>query len=106
MTKQPVKIATREEVEKLKSEWLYDPIWDIGDTNDDEFAPYAEELKQFQTRTEERWEAERNAASLKRCTELGCSPAVMRYLERLESAVDALEEKVFQLQHDLLNVHD
>ena len=39
-------MKTREEVEKLKRDWHYDPCWDISETKD--FEEYREELKAYQ----------------------------------------------------------
>jgi hypothetical protein len=48
---------TREEVEKLKKDWLKDSCWDIEDTEG--FEEYKEELLQYRLKCEAEWELER-----------------------------------------------
>lgn len=46
-------MKTRKEVEKLKNDWLEDPIWDIETTEG--FEEYHEELKKFANNEEKKW---------------------------------------------------
>ncbi|QIC46214.1 hypothetical protein GAG94_03185 [Lysinibacillus sphaericus] len=47
------------ELEKLKSDWLADPIWDIEETEG--FEEHKEELLAFRLKQEKAWEEEQNA---------------------------------------------
>jgi len=50
-------MKSREEVDKLKSDWLGDPCWDIEQTEG--FSEYYEELFFFRRDAEHRWKYER-----------------------------------------------
>ena len=49
-------MATRDEIEKLKANWLKDPCWDIED--EDGFGEHREELLKFRLETESAWQLE------------------------------------------------
>lgn len=94
-------VKTREDVEKLKRDWQADPCWDLAET--DGFEAYRDELKAFEAEHHARWErqrAEREAAETDRVAmracELGCSPALVTFIEslekRLEQRIGALED--------------
>lgn len=48
-------VATREEVEDLKRQWAFDPIFEIVPT-DLRFEPYADELREFEKQKNAEWE--------------------------------------------------
>lgn len=50
-------MVTRSDVDKLKSDWVQDPVWDIYDTEG--FEKYSDELKKFQQEKEKEWEQQR-----------------------------------------------
>ena len=47
-------MATQDEIEKLKANWLQDPCWDI----EDGFGEHREELLMFRKETEVKWQLE------------------------------------------------
>lgn len=47
-------MATRDEIEKLKKNWLADPCWDLE--NEDGFGEHREELLKFRLETESAWQ--------------------------------------------------
>ena len=66
-----MKKPTREEVEKLKADWIEDPCWDIFDTEG--FEAYAFELSEFQEEMEEKWHREYIEEKKRRAIKLGLS---------------------------------
>jgi hypothetical protein len=59
-------MATREEINKLKADWVGDPIYDLEDTEG--FEEHRDELREFRAQQEAVWEKrqgeERHAAAL------------------------------------------
>ena len=47
-------MATQDEIEKLKKNWLADPCWDLED--EDGFGEHREELLKFRLETESAWQ--------------------------------------------------
>lgn len=98
-------IPTSEAVDALKQQWLEDPCWDLEES--DHFGFWKNELKAFREKQEKIWqqehEAKCNARIAKRCTELGCSPGVLKYIEALEARVEGLEDKVLTLENAVLD---
>ncbi len=90
-------MATREEVDQLKADWLADPIWDIADIDTEEFEPYFQELKQFQADQEKEWKEAKENRIKDRCFKLGCTPALLAYIESLEYHLSSLEKEVERL---------
>ena len=91
---------TREEVEKLKREWVSDPIWDIEDTEG--FEEYREELLEFALKQQEIWEEE---AEQKRIEEaeyarsLGVE-GLYKLVKKLEKKCDRYEKAIELLSND------
>jgi hypothetical protein len=92
-------LRTREEIEKLKRDWLADGVWDIEDTEG--FQAHREELLAFSRETEARClrEAQERAAAdvarwRRRAEALGCTASLVQVIEGLERRVAALREKV------------
>ena len=75
-------MKTNDEVEKLKQNWLKDPIYDLY--NIEGFEEYEEELKQFQIEHEKRWEDEKNRKLDIKAKELGVSVKTVAEIERCE----------------------
>jgi len=90
-------IPTREAVEKLKNDWLYDPCWDIGDTQEG-FEHYKDELWEFQRKQEDKWEAEQKAKVLEKCNKYECSPGTLRYIESLQYQIEKIQERLDKLE--------
>ncbi|NPA64479.1 MAG: hypothetical protein GXO16_05850 [Epsilonproteobacteria bacterium] len=90
-------MKTRRDVERLKSEWECDPIWDLEDTEG--FEEYREELLAFRLQKEKEWRKERERRFLRYAKDLGLSKnlELARYLEALERKIETLEEKVLEL---------
>lgn len=86
-------VPTREQVEKLKSQWLDDPIWDLYDSEG--FEAYRDELKAFQDKQELIW-IMRNAEKARQTAERMGIPGNLTlsgYLEGLESRIRKIEER-------------
>ncbi|PZO26181.1 MAG: hypothetical protein DCE86_14885, partial [Flavobacteriaceae bacterium] len=54
---EPKKIKTREDIDELKKQWLYDPIWDIEETEG--FEEFRDELLAWRLDLKNKREAER-----------------------------------------------
>lgn len=85
-------MKTADEIENLKRQWMADNIWDIENTEG--FEAHRAELLAFRLATEAEWAAQRQARLERRATELGCSVALVEYLERLEYQIKQLREMV------------
>jgi len=82
-------MKTQADVVDLKAQWKADPCWDIGCTEG--FEDYAEELERFQIAYyNEQAEKEVKRVTIK-CIELGCSPALLKYIEFMEYKIRKLE---------------
>ena len=62
---------TREDVEQLKVNWAYHPIWDIEDTEG--FEGFRDELFEYRKQEEAKWEAKWKQETQDRARELGVS---------------------------------
>lgn len=96
-TDAPTKTPTREDVEALKQNWLSDPIWDLGDTQDG-YEVYKEELWDFQREWEAKWKAKQDAKTIEQCEKFGCSPAMLRYVENLEYKIKQLQDRLDKIE--------
>lgn len=98
---QEIKTATREQVDKLKADWLADRSWDIADTDAEEFAPYFEELQEFQSVEDKKLKDIINGETIQLCKDIGCSPGLLEYLRSLENSLEELQSQVYQLRSDI-----
>ena len=85
-------MKTPEEVEDLKREWEGNPHWNLEDT--DGFEDHKEELREFSKNKYAEWEAGRENRLTTKAKSLGCSVALVQYIEALEYKVDHLVRKV------------
>lgn len=99
--------VTREDVEKLKTDWVGDPIWDIELTEG--FEAYSAELSAFADAQRAKWDAELDERERKhmeeirkRAAALECSIGVMQYILLLENRVEKLQREVEELPDRLL----
>lgn len=83
--------ATKNDVKNLKAHWVTDPCWDIEETEG--FEKYYTELHAFRIEMESRWANENNARLLAKAQELGCSPQLAEYINRLEERIEKLENR-------------
>jgi RNA polymerase-interacting CarD/CdnL/TRCF family regulator len=90
-------MKTRKEVEKLKSDWESDPIWNLHET--EEFEEYYDELKKFQEEKETMWkkiQEEEEKEFDKKALKLGIEGLYRKILrqeieiDRLKRAIDSL----------------
>lgn len=87
-------MPTREEVEKLKREWLQDAVWDIEDTEG--FEEHKEELLAFRLETEAEWESleeEKRLNSIEQARKLGVEGLYNLYVKQqvqIENLTNAL----------------
>lgn len=78
-------MKTREQIEDLKRQWRNDPCWDLEDAEG--FEEHRYELSEYAQLMEHKWTRERLEAKLKRADQLGCSPAMVAYLELIEARI-------------------
>lgn len=60
------------EIDKLKTDWLQDPCWDLEDTEG--FEAHREELLAFRHEQERRWQVKRQADLAALAANAGCPP--------------------------------
>ena len=91
-------MATQDEIEKLKKNWLADPCWDIED--EDGFGEHREELLMFRKETEVKWKLEKEERSAHRArvveidtdiTKHGAAQSIRTY-EEIETGVRNIEK--------------
>lgn len=87
-------MATKQEIEKLKSDWKYDPCWDIENTEG--FEDHKEELLKYRIEQEQIWESISKERKDKRCNELGIpgNYKLLSYLEKLEDQIEFLQVQI------------
>ncbi len=78
-------MKTRQEIERLKSGWMRDPLWDLEETEG--FEAHQDELRAFRLATKARWKAaeqEREAALDAEAEQLGVH-GLLRLVRRMEA---------------------
>ncbi len=85
-------MKTPEEITYLKNDWLYDPCYDIEETEG--FEDHKEELLAFKKETEAKWEFNRITRLQKMSIGLGLDDnlKLVAFLEMLENRIIKLEE--------------
>ena len=92
-------MATQDEIEKLKKNWLADPCWDIED--EDGFGEHYEELLKFRKDTEAAWQLEEEERIARRArvveidtdiTKPGAAQSIRTY-EEIETGVRNIENE-------------
>jgi hypothetical protein len=82
-------MKTKAEIDDLKAQWKADPCWDIDCTEG--YEDHQQDLAEFQRayyNMQALKEAERVTV---KCHELGCSPALLKYIEFMEYKIRKLE---------------
>ena len=91
-------MATQDDIEKLKANWLKDPCWDIED--EDGFGEHREELLKFRKETEVKWQLEEEERIARRArvveidtdiTKAGAAQTIRTY-EEIERDVRDIEK--------------
>ncbi len=91
----------QQDIQELKAQWLYDPCWDIEETEG--FEDHRDELKAFAEEKEAEWarqaeerEARRQAKLEEFAEEIGCpgNIKIAMHFEYLKSRIEELETKV------------
>lgn len=82
-------MATPNEIATLKTNWFNDPIWDIEDTEG--FEAHYDELKTYHETQRRLWKEARDSEMALKALELGCSPELAAYIQRLEQRIAHLE---------------
>lgn len=82
-------MKTRNEVEKLKSEWLSDACWDIEDTEG--FEEYKPELLQYRLMCDARRNRECEQKKSDMRNKLDCNEEMRMYLLMFEQRIEKLE---------------
>lgn len=85
-------VRSEEELNDLKTDWLNDPCWDIEETEGfevwhDDLLAWRQEIEAEAALNESQRIGYKTAA-------LGISATLLRYIERLESRIDQLEQKI------------
>lgn len=83
-----------EEVEKLKKDWLQDPIWDIESTEG--FEEHKEELTAFHDQMREKWKADRIARLSEFAEKIGIKDNLVlaKHIQSLEYQIERLERQI------------
>jgi hypothetical protein len=89
---------SREEVETLKAQWNEDPCWDIEETEG--FEAVRDELRVWRRYREYEQARTRARRRLERALELRCSPALVGYVETLESRMADLETRLAEADEE------
>ncbi len=87
----PLPMPEREDIERLKTDWLRNPHWDIEGTEG--FEEVIPELAAFASMHRARWERESTERVLKRAMELGCSVQLARHMISLEAELSELRTR-------------
>lgn len=90
---------SREEVERLKRDWLEDPVFDLEDATG--FEEHRSELATFAEKSKEGWRKREEDRVAARAAELECSPRTLLYIEQLERSVSRLSADFDALRDSL-----
>lgn len=84
-------MATDQEIEQLKNNWLADPCFDLYDAEG--FEAHRDELKTFQDAKENEWDRRRVQALLAKADQLGCpgNAQLASYVLALEKRLSVVE---------------
>ena len=90
-------MKTPEEIRDLKTDWLYDPCYDIEETEG--FEDHKEELLAFRKTAEAKWEFNRITRLTQMSIGMGLEDnlKLVAFLEMLENRIIKLEENFNQL---------
>lgn len=91
-------MRTRNEIEALKLNWMYDPIWDIEETAG--FEEYKDELLAFRKQKEVDWAAEFHNKLVAKADDLGVPGNL-----KLAKYVLDLEKRLEEMNKTLENVY-
>ncbi len=95
-----MRVRTKDELGKLKADWLEDDCWNLEDTEG--FEAHRVELLAFrEAHQAEQANTERRRREA-RAAELGCSVALLATIESLENQINRLEQKVEKTEDYLL----
>lgn len=91
-------MPTTEEIKQLKASWVYDPIWDIEETEG--FEEHKDELLKFRLEQERLWGARRARRLDEKSIQIGVPGnwVLAQYIEFLESQIDRLENRIEKLE--------
>ena len=90
-------MATREELERPMAEWLADPCYDLEDA--DGFEEHRDELRRYREETTAAFKRKREEILRERAAELGCTVALCEELERMQRAIEGLQDRVRELEN-------
>jgi hypothetical protein len=93
---------TREDVERLKQNWLKDPCWDIEDTEG--FENFRDELFEYRKAEEDRWAEKCYREAQTKAANLGVSIETIIQIERLENTVSASTRRASKMLCHALNI--
>lgn len=85
-------MATKMDVEDLKSQWVADPIWDIESTEG--FEEHYDELVAFREAKQIEWDRLRSEKIQGIAEKLNCSPELVVFIDGLIGRIDRLEERL------------
>lgn len=92
-------MKTKEEVEKLKADWRYDPIWEIEDTEG--FEEHREELIAYRKEMEALWDKQHKEKLEKLANKMGIpgNYVLTAYIDSLEYRIESLIAEVSQMKN-------
>ena len=85
-------MKTRDEIEKLKSNWMDDPCWDIENTEG--FEEYSNELLKFRKMAERNWKKDEDEIIQIIAQAYNCSNELAKYIRSLEIRLLKIENKI------------
>lgn len=82
------------EIEALKRNWHYDPIWDIEETEG--FEDHKEELKAYREQVSAEYEQKEHTRLSEKAAMFGIPGKIelVRYIETLEFKIDRIQESI------------
>lgn len=87
---------SREEIERLKKDWSFDPCWDIETT--DGFEDHHDELLIFRLKKEAEWNKEANERENELASKYQCSVNLIKHIQFLENKIELLERRIGNLE--------
>lgn len=92
-------MKNRSDVDRLKSQWVSDPCWDIEDT--DGFEDYRDELVQFSLEMKQEWQERYQQRLTAKADQLGAPGnfKLARYVINLEDKLDRINETLEQVYY-------
>lgn len=90
-------MKTLQEIEDLKTNWNYDPCWDIECTEG--FEEHKDELLAYRLKREAYWESKRESRVAEEMQQMGLTDrAIYNLFKGMEYTITLLEKRIEQLE--------